>query len=555
MTSLLDTLRRRSGGQADLVDRLAGLSEAVEAGRGRLDTHLVEQAGGVVARAGDRLRLSSEHTVVALAGATGSGKSSLFNALCGLDLAAVGVKRPTTSWALACAWGPDGAGELLDWLGIPKRHQVNRTGMLDESAADRSLQGLVLLDLPDHDSTEVSHHLEVERLVQLADALVWVLDPQKYADAALHDRFLRPLHSHADVMMAVLNHVDEIPADGVQACLADVRRLLDADGLEQVPVFATSARRGDGVPELRAAIAERVSAKGLARERLAADIRSVAAQLAEQTGDADPVDVRVVAGRELHDACADAAGVAVIVDAVDRAATLRGRRATGWPPTSWLSRLRRDPVKRLHVGEGDDAAALTSDLKAFRTRVPLANPVQRARVDSAVRDLADEVADGMAQRWSDAVRDASVTRIDRLATALDEAVAATDLGIARRPWWWAAAQALQWALLAAAVAGGLWLLALATSVFAASSTADAPTVWGIALPSLLLFGGLAAGVVLAIGCRVAVRVSARRKARRAGRRLREAIERVTDEIVVDPVQAEVTAYVTTRDGLRAALRR
>ena len=131
--------------------------------------------------------------------------------------------------------------------------------MLDETAADRELQGLVLLDLPDHDSTEVSHHLEVERLVKLADVIVWVLDPQKYADAAIHDRFLRPLSAHADVMMVVLNHIDEIPADEVDAALADVRRLLEHDGLGGVPVFATSAARGDGLDELRAAIIERVA--------------------------------------------------------------------------------------------------------------------------------------------------------------------------------------------------------------------------------------------------------------------------------------------------------
>ena len=35
------------------------------------------------------------------------------------------------------------------------------------------------------------HRLEVDRLVELVDLLVWVLDPQKYADAALHDRYLR----------------------------------------------------------------------------------------------------------------------------------------------------------------------------------------------------------------------------------------------------------------------------------------------------------------------------------------------------------------------------
>ena len=90
------------------------------------------------------------------------------------------------------------------------------------------MQGVVLLDLPDHDSTEVSHHLEVDRLVQLADMLVWVLDPQKYADAAVHDRYLAPLAGHRDVMLVVLNHIDTVPEPRRQAMLDDVHRLLAA---------------------------------------------------------------------------------------------------------------------------------------------------------------------------------------------------------------------------------------------------------------------------------------------------------------------------------------
>jgi hypothetical protein len=34
--------------------------------------------------------------------------------------------------------------------------------------------------------------------VRLADMFVWVLDPQKYADAAIHNRYLAPLASHKD---------------------------------------------------------------------------------------------------------------------------------------------------------------------------------------------------------------------------------------------------------------------------------------------------------------------------------------------------------------------
>ena len=34
---------------------------------------------------------------------------------------------------------------------------------------------------------------ETDRYVGVADLLVWVLDPQKYADFAVHRRYLEPL--------------------------------------------------------------------------------------------------------------------------------------------------------------------------------------------------------------------------------------------------------------------------------------------------------------------------------------------------------------------------
>src|SRR6478752_10221805 len=249
MTSLLEGAKKLVTRGTDIGARIEGLDQATVAARGRLDDELVDDARTVVDRASGRLRLSATHTVVAIAGATGSGKSSTFNALTGLELSAVGVRRPTTSWASACVWGRDGADELLEWLGIPPRHQTTRDSMLDSGRRDAQseLDGVVLLDLPDHDSTEVSHHLEVDRLVDLADVLVWVLDPQKYADAAIHDRYLAPAVGHQDVMVVVLNHIDTVPEERRDSMVADVRRLLDNDGLHQVPVIPVSAKLGWGI--------------------------------------------------------------------------------------------------------------------------------------------------------------------------------------------------------------------------------------------------------------------------------------------------------------------
>ncbi len=556
MSAVLGAMRKVTGTRStDVVARLDGLERAVEAARGRLDPALVDEAHEITQRAGARLRLSADHTVVALAGATGSGKSSLFNALCGLDLAAVGVKRPTTSWALACAWGPEGASELLDWLGIPKRHQVNRMGLLDSSRSDRELHGLVLLDLPDHDSTEVSHHLEVERLVKLADVLVWVLDPQKYADAAIHDRFLKPLAGHEGVMMVVLNHIDEIPASSVDDTLADVRRLLAGDGLGDIRLYSCSATRGDGISELHRALAKKVAQKEDARERLTADVRGVAERLASQTGDASPGGVAASARDELIDACGDAAGVPVVVDAIAAASLLRARRATGWPVTKWLVRFKPDPLKRLHLDELTRDSAKTAITTVSRTSVPEVSPVQRARIGAAVRSVADDVTSEMSTPWATTVRSASVSRLDDFADALDAAVARTDLGTKRNPVWWGLVRVLQWLLFAVAVVGGLWLAALALVGYLRLPSPPAADWRGLPVPTLLLAGGVILGILLAAGCRWAAGVSARRRAQRADRALRDAIQRVCDEMVITPMRTEVTAYAECRAGLEAALRR
>jgi GTPase Era involved in 16S rRNA processing len=552
MTALLDGARKLVTRGSGIGERLEGLDAATSAARGRLDDGLVDHARGVVERASDRLRLSAEHTVVAIAGATGSGKSSTFNALTGLELAAVGVRRPTTSHTTACVWGEEGATELLEWLEIPARHRIQRGSMLDTGREDASMQGVVLLDLPDHDSTEVAHHLEVDRLVKVADLLVWVLDPQKYADAAIHRRYLAPLATHADVMLVVLNHIDTVAAAGRETMVADVRRLLAADGLGEVPVFATSARTGTGIPELRAEIVSRVAAKKSARDRQEADIKAAARQLDEATGSAKAKTLskeRVVA---LEDAFAEAAGVPTVVRAVEQSTRMRANRATGWPITSWFSRLKPDPLKRLHLDLGRGGKQLTG---RSRTSVPQPTQVQRARVDTEVRALVDEVSTGLTRPWAQAIRSASVSRLDDLGDRLDGALAATDLGAARIPGWAGVVQALQWLLIISAILGAGWLAALAGMAYLQLPVPESPSYRGFPVPTILLVGGVVAGVLLALGCRVLVGLTARRRARSADRRLRAAIREVSDELVVAPVERELEAYAAVRDGLARALKR
>nr|WP_196791670.1 YfjP family GTPase [Motilibacter deserti] len=529
--------RRRT---RELPERLSALDAVVTAAEGRVRPELVDAARGVLEQAGQRMRLSPGSTVVALAGGTGSGKSSLFNALSGSALSTVGVRRPTTSDTHACVWPPADAGPLLDWLGVARRHVV------PEAEADPALHGLVLLDLPDYDSTEARHRREAERLVGMVDILVWVVDPQKYADAALHERYLSRLRAHRAVTLLVLNQADLLTPDAVEACVADLHRLLKADGLGAAPVLALSARTGAGLPELRGVLSAAVAKRAAATERLSADVDAVVDRLAGEL--AEPADGQALGtvGRKerarLREALALAAGVPVIEDAVRRASLARTVAATGWPFTRWIGRLRRDPLRRLHL-----------EAPAGRSSLPPPSPVARAGVYGAVRGVVDAASHGLPEPWARAVASAAQSSEADLDDALDSAVTSADLPDTRRVRLWErGVRLLQLALAAVALAGVAWLCALFVVAWAQLPDPPTPDVGPLALPTVLLLGGALLGLAVAGLSRVVGRAAARRAARRVGAELRRRVDDVADAHVLEPVKDELQRYVAAREALRRA---
>ncbi|MEV0839951.1 GTPase [Actinocatenispora sera] len=310
----------------DLPARLRALGEFAAATGTRVDADRLAPVHALLARADERLALSERHTVVVLAGTTGSGKSRLFNALTGLDLSRVGARRPTTADPHACIWEPAGTGPLLDWLGVPPENRTERESVLDGDA-QRALHGLVLIDMPDFDSIERGHRPMVERLIGSADMVLWVLDPQKYADRTVHERYLSSLADRDAALTVVLNQVDRLPESDVDQLAADLRRLLAEDGLAAVPVHLASARTGLGVAALRSALADAVASRQAATVRIAADLTATADGLVDLTDAEPPAGVAV---DELADRLAAHVGVAGLVDAAEQDMRRRGRRATGW---------------------------------------------------------------------------------------------------------------------------------------------------------------------------------------------------------------------------------
>ena len=503
--------------------RLTALAEAADVGDGRIGTDEVSSVRAVVAKAGVRLGLGVERTVVALAGPTGAGKSTLFNRLAGADLSDAGRRRPTTSRAAAAVWGA-GADALLDWLDVPRRHVRE----------DPELQGLVLLDLPDFDSVDVSHRLEVDRLVELVDLVVWVVDPQKYADSAWHDGYLRPLRAYADAMAVVLNQSDLLGADALSQCRADLARLLQLEDLEQLPVLTVSSRTGVGLPTVRALLAERVAARDATVARLEADVARAGERLDRYCGEGDPKQLGRADRTRLLDALADAAGVPTVVRAVESAHRRRGSLATGWPFFRWVRRLRPDPLRRLRLPEEPQ--------ESVRTSLPGPSGVQLARVETAARELADRVGGELPEPWPGLVRSSATGSVDQLPDELDRAVAGADLHVRRPRWWWVAGL-LQTALAAAVAVGALWLLALfAFDYLRLGDAIPVPEANDVPLPTALLLGGAVAGIAVAFLTRLVNGYGARRRARAASRAIRTRLEQTGQRVVVEPVEAELQAY-------------
>ncbi|MEU0459427.1 YfjP family GTPase, partial [Streptomyces sp. NPDC006129] len=312
-----------------LRSRLEALRELVGLSRTRLDSRTLAGAGRVLDEASARRRLSGQHTVVAIAGATGSGKSQLFNALAGVTISETGVRRPTTAAPIACSWS-DGAASLIERLGIPPRL---RRRPLPTGDADSQLRGLVLIDLPDHDSAAVQHREHVDRILGLVDAVIWVVDPEKYADAVLHERYLRPMAAHAEVMFVVLNQIDRLPGEAAEQVLDDLRRLLDEDGIALgeygepgTTVLALSALTGDGVGELREALGQFVAERGAPARRISADVDIAAARLWPVYATQRRTGLSEQAREEFSDRLADAVGATAAGEAAERVTEEAERR-------------------------------------------------------------------------------------------------------------------------------------------------------------------------------------------------------------------------------------
>jgi hypothetical protein len=316
-------------GPLDLGPCLDGLDRAIEAGRALGLS--VADAEAVRDEARERLGIPSDAYVLALVGGTGVGKSSLLNALAGAEVSRASVLRPTTGEPVA--WIARDADALV--APILDRLAVGDRRVHDDPAYER----VVLLDLPDVDSVEAAHRARVEELLPKVDAVAWVTDPEKYADALLHDEFFATWLPRLARQVVLLNKVDRLLPTDARKLQADLeRRLAPLSRGGRARVLRTSAIDPTGTVALQDWLDEAVDAKRVVVARLGAATRGAVSELAAAAG-VDPSGppkplLDVLERRRLIDDTAAAALRLIDIDGAQRQAVaatraLARRKGTG----------------------------------------------------------------------------------------------------------------------------------------------------------------------------------------------------------------------------------
>ena len=593
---------------------VASLKDAISYGEGRVPETVLLDAAETLERLSQRRELSTEHTVIGFFGATGSGKSTLFNAIAGQNIALSAPTRPTTSTVQAAIWEAEGSEELLDWLGIDKRVYPQTQALAAEGDATESNEaggnnkatgnaaapnavtepapglfnrirravggrgemrtrtgGLILLDMPDFDSVTTTNRDLAARMMRYVDVLVWVVDPQKYADAVIHRDFMVPLAASGAQALCVLNQADKLAPAEVPAVLASLTRLLQAEGTEAhllAAPIAVSARTGEGVDVLRDLLAQVAAAKSLSLQRTDAQLHATASQLRTYAGGEGTVlagAYALEAEQKLVKACYTSSQAEQVL----QAATASYRRAagqhTGWILTRWMSRLKADPLRRLHLGQQDETKSTSKAAKSagmlgsdsenapelVASSLPPLSAAQKAGMANAVRQYSKQMAARIDEPWKRSMKEAALSREAELPELLERDMVRIDYGLGRTRAPWVIFNALQWIALLSALAGVGWLTLISGMAYLQIQLPPAPTPEGspVPLPTLLLLLGVLLGIASAGVGRLLTAMGSRYYARKLRGRLQTGVEKAVQSCVVAPVQLEAKRLTSYRKAL------
>ena len=223
---------------ARVREHLEALSLVFEAEGGGALSSSAAALISLVRRLEDRLDWGPEAPlIVAVLGATGTGKSKIFNSLIGRSLSPSGFKRPTT---LAPVLYLDrrfreSAGRPGFFPGYDKREAAGGLIEFDPEhgrelivvlADDPGPGPVILIDTPDFDSVLASNRDAARDVFDRSDAIIFVTDAVKYADQADWD-YLERLRRLDKRAVLIVNRVKN------PLSIEDFSRRLGRAGLER----------------------------------------------------------------------------------------------------------------------------------------------------------------------------------------------------------------------------------------------------------------------------------------------------------------------------------
>ncbi|QGU02877.1 GTPase Era [Corynebacterium kalinowskii] len=168
-----------------------------------------------------------------IGGSTGSGKSTLVNAVVGQQVSLSGAIRPTTRQPVLVTNPQDEAwfasSEVLPGLARERGEAAaNPTATtLRTVTTDHIQPGLALLDAPDFDSIDDGNRALASQLLAAADLWIFVTTPARYADQLVWN-FLHDAASRDIEVIVVLNRVDE---EAMKTVPEDLKRMMSDAGL------------------------------------------------------------------------------------------------------------------------------------------------------------------------------------------------------------------------------------------------------------------------------------------------------------------------------------
>jgi energy-coupling factor transporter ATP-binding protein EcfA2 len=179
-----------------------------------------EELGGIVEEAAKRWAVLQYEKPrpciwVVFIGGTGTGKSTVFNSLCGLALSETGIERPKTRGPIAYAYKEMSLERGFPIAGVqvrrasPDAAEPQRfTGQAGEIVIvehDREeISHWILVDTPDLDSLAHEHREMADDLYLLSDVVVFVTSQEKYADGVPYE-FLQTIQKDRKPFFFILN--------------------------------------------------------------------------------------------------------------------------------------------------------------------------------------------------------------------------------------------------------------------------------------------------------------------------------------------------------------